>query len=186
MKRLSIMVMSIVILFSLAYAHDGAISLYTDETATDCDANLNIFQSDTVYVLYIRDNGPQLGRALQFRLLSSTASLNVISEAWRPDMILTIGNVFSGISLTATDCLGAQQDNVYIGMVAFLNVGDTDTFTVRVVDDPNAAPDPGIFITLCETGDPMYRVLGGTFVYNGSCNPGVEATSWGAIKSMYK
>jgi len=186
MKRLSIVVVLLVVLFSVAFAHDGAISLFTDETATDCDTDVNLYQSFDVYVIYIKDNGPYLGKALQFKLEKSNPSgLNKINETWIPEIILTIGDVDNGVSLTASDCLGTSSETVYIGKVTYLSLSN-DSMTVKVVDDPNAAPDPGIFITLCEEGDPMYRVLGGTFVLNGSCNVAVEDKSWGAIKSLYK
>ena len=76
-----------------------------------------------------------------------------------------------------------------------LNLSDPDKFTVSVVQTTECALVCGIFIARCGDGHHKVNVIGGTFVFNGDCdnpdNPfgipvGVESSSWGAIKNLYK
>ena len=191
MKKLSMTVVFLLLVSSAIYAHNGAISLYLDETATQCSTTLLSGQAD-IMVLYIRGDGPYLGSGLEFRLLLSSPAAGsgvlFMDPTWSSQIVLTEGDIQTGISLVGSTCLGVNSDIVYIGTVPIFNIGgDSDTFNVRVVDDPNVtSPGPGIYILLCDAHKTKVPVLGGWFVFNGSCNPGVESKSWSAIKSMYR
>lgn len=186
MKKLALSSLLIVMLFGSAVAHDGAISLYTDETITVCNLPLGPFEQTVIGIYYVRDQGFDIGRAAEFRLQSSNPSGIFIDSAWSPLLSASIGDVDNGISLAFSQCLGPDQAVAFIGAVTvFFADVSTVTFTVRVVDNPNAQP-PGIKFTRCDPENTLLSALGGTFVFNGSCNPGVEPKSWGAIKELYR
>jgi len=187
MKKLAIVMTVLMVFSSVSFAHNGAISLYLDETPTDCDYDLAPFLFVDIYILHVKGDGPELGRAVQFRILSTSAALSIGNAEWNPATTLTLGSLTEGISISfGKTCLGQGNDVTYIGKFQVFNTGDSDTARVKVVDDPTDVHNPGIYITLCEENDPKYRVLGGTFVINGSCDPAVEPKSWGAIKSMFE
>jgi len=187
MKKLAIAMTVLMIISSVSFAHNGAISLYLDETPSDCDYDLPLFLAVDIYILHIRGNGPELGKAVQFRILSTSPALQIGNEEWNPAKTLTMGSLTDGISVSfGNTCLGQGNDVTYIGKFQVFNTGDTDTARVKVVDDPTDKTSPGIYITICDENNTKYRVLGGTFVINGSCDPAVEPKSWGAIKSMFE
>ena len=186
MKKLAMSALFVMILFGSAVAHNGALSLYTDASITICNMDIGAFETDTIRMYYVRDAGPNLGNAVEFRLEASIADALFLGTEWNSSINVTLGDILNGITLTAATCLGGSDAVVYIGAIYVMYTGFTsETFTVMVKEDPTADP-PGIFITECIAGNPARTVLGGTFVFNGSCNPGVKETSWGAIKALYK
>jgi hypothetical protein len=188
MKKLAMSALFVILLVGSAGAHNGALSLYTDATITVCNKAIASFETDTIRLYYVRDNGPDLGNAVEFRLETSIAEALFIGTEWNSQINNTLGDITSGISLTAAQCLGADASVVYIGSIFVMYTGfafPAETFTVRVVEDPTSQP-PAISITICDPFQTIQDVLGGTFVFNGSCNPGVQETSWGAIKELYK
>jgi len=169
---------------SAAAAHNGAISLYENAGLTDCDAYLQMFATDTVRVYYVRGQGPELGRSAEFMIdLSTTNALLTPPPVWTGSIILTVGLVESGIYLESSSCLGLGQNVVYLGMIFVLNVGEYGTFYLSVVPHPASG---AIRIGLCDEANTKVSVLGGSFIFNGSCNIGVQETSWGAIKALYR
>jgi hypothetical protein len=138
---------------------------------------------------YVRGTGPDLGNAVEFRLEASIVDAIFLGYEWNSQITVTLGDPLTGTSLTASQCLGANEPVVYIGSIYIMYTGfaspPDDRFTVMVKPDPNAQP-PDILITECIPSQPLRSVLGGTFVFNGSCSPGVKETSWGAIKALYK
>lgn len=186
MKKLAMGALFVMLLFGSANAHQGALSLFTDATLLGCSSPIYSFESDTISMFYLRDLGPDLGNAVEFKIESSSPDMLFIGTSWNSQINVTLGDILTGISLTAAQCLGANEPVVYIGAISMMYTGFTsDPFTVKVVEDPNAVP-PGIYITECDPLNPVYAIIGGTFVYNGSCVPGVKETSWGAIKALYK
>jgi hypothetical protein len=186
MKKLAMSALFVMLLFGSAVAHNGALGLYTDASVTVCNMNIGSFETDTIRMYYVRDAGPNLGNAVEFRLEVSIADALFLGTEWNSQINVTLGDIINGISLTAPQCLGGNDPVVYIGAIYVMYTGfASETFTVMVKEDPTADP-PGIFITECIVGNPVRTVLGGTFVFNGSCNPGVKETSWGAIKALYK
>ena len=185
-KLLSVLTLAL-LLTTQAFAHNGAISLYTDETPSDCDYDLALGLNTYLYVLYVKGDGPILGNAAQWRILISSPQIIIGTAEWRPEIVATLGGLETGISVTASSCLGnPAEDYTYIGRFTVINVGDVDTSTVKVVDDPTDPEKPGVYITICDPDNTKYEVLGGTFIINGTCDPAVEPKSWGAIKSMFK
>jgi hypothetical protein len=196
MKRLlSIMVLALFIPAAGASACDGMLALFADPSGGSCDAQIGFCDPVPLYLLYVRGTGPAMGPAAAFRLLKSTSDVMFLEPEWSGDH-LTWGSLESGMDLafnTGTPgwCSGDAAVS-YVGTIPVLNLGDPDTFTVRVVDQPYYS---GVVIVLCEPGFPKHWVTGGTFVFNGECyspedpfaeNVAVEPSSWGAIKSLYR
>ena len=186
MKRLSLIIAFLLIVSSTLFAHNGALSLYLDETLAQCSANIGPFGTVNLQLLYVKDQGPYLGNAVEFRIMKTNGSEAIFqAPTWNPQIVITTGSIENGISLSAADCMGLNSDVTYIGTIPVMDISDNDTFIVRVVDDPTAVV-PGIYILKCDEAHTKVPVLGGWFVFNGSCNPAVESKSWGAIKSIYK
>jgi hypothetical protein len=160
------------------YGH-GMLALFADPEGTDCDLDIGLYQTKDLYLFYVRGNGPILGNALEFRIRSSTTGAVLLTPEWSGDIALTMGDVNSGISLTGTRCLGITQigdtlDKVYIGKIPTFNISETDTFNMRIVDDPNASP-PGTYITACDRYNTLVDIFGGALTFNGQCNSEVES-----------
>lgn len=187
MKRLALSALLVIMLFGSALAHNGAISLYImDQTVMICNKDIGFLETATISVYYVQDLGYALGNAVEFRLISSNPSALFVAVTWVPEITVTMGDVDNGISLTGASCLGLGQSVVHLGDVdVFLADDQPTTFTARVVDHPGVLP-PGIHITRCNPEQTQVTVLGGTFVFNGSCNPGVQPKTWSAIKELYR
>jgi hypothetical protein len=193
MRKLALSVLAAMLLFSgTAAAHNGALSLYM--TIADpgsppswvCHADIGMLETVAISLYYIKDQGQDLGKAAEFKLLSSDPAAIFISEAWSSLVQLTLGDVDNGISLTASQCMGAGETVVYLGDISvFYTAPAGAAFTVRVLPDPNSQP-PDVYITACDPQNTLIGVLGGTFVFNGSCDPGVQTKTWGAIKELFK
>jgi hypothetical protein len=187
MKKLAMSALFLMLMFGSAVAHNGALSLYTDIALSSCSAAIGPFGQSTFNMYYVRDAGPDLGNAVEFRLEASIPDALFLGTEWTTAIQVTLGDILTGISLTSSQCMGANESVVYIGAITIMYTGfnDAELFTIMVKEDPGADP-PGIYITTCVPGNPMATVLGGTFVFNGTCNTGVQDTSWGAIKSLYR
>jgi len=193
MKRLTLTLIFVMAFFGSAMAHNGAISLYTDETITKCDGIVQLFETFNVNIYYVRDQGQDIGRGAEFRLMKSNPSSVLIQDpTWSTKVAVTLGSLETGISLVSAECMGPGEAVTYIGTVPIMNLGDPDTFTVRVVKHPETIPNPEIRITVCDPANPIAVVLGGTFVFSGdpmnpgSCNPAVRSRTWGSIKALYQ
>jgi hypothetical protein len=188
MKKLGMSALFVMLLCGSAFAHNGALSLYTDATITVCNKAIGSFETDTIRMYYVRGSGPDLGKAVEFMLQASIADALFLGTEWSSQITVTLGDISTGISLTGSQCLGGNDPVVYIGSIFVMYTGfafPPETFTVMIKPDP-AADLPGVDITICDPGNTLANVLGGTFVFNGSCNPGVKETSWGAIKELYR
>jgi len=188
MKKLAMSALFLMLLFGSAAAHNGALSLYTDATITVCNKAIGSFETDTIRMFYVRGTGVDLGKACEFRLEASTTDALFLGTEWSSQIVLTFGDIATGIALTGSQCLGANESVVFIGSIYVMYTGFSfppDRFTVSVKESQSTDP-LAINITECDPGNTIRAVLGGTFVFNGSCNPGVKETSWGAIKELYR
>ncbi len=185
MKKLVLSVLLIMFVAVNGFAHEGTIGLYIDETLSDCDATLGTAVFD-LNLYYWKDQGLDLGNACEFRLVLSSPMAFFQDPTWADNIDLTLGSITTGISLTGTTCLGSGLNVVYLGTIPIFNVGDTDTFYVRVVNHPTAYPNPSIFVTVCDENQTKREVLGGWFIFNGTCNVESEPKCWGAIKNLYR
>ena len=193
----SILVVTLVV--SPTRAHEGMIALYADQTASSCQVDLPEFQLINLSLFYIRGDGPRFGKVCEFRLLKSTDGIQFGSPIWGPEhgTVLTIGNLETGIAIgyhAGEGWCPPDEDTFFMGTIPVMNISDPDTFTVSVVKTLECAPTCGIFTVSCVDGLIIYELIGGTFVFNGTCNSpedpfgtslGVESSSWGAIKKIY-
>lgn len=189
MRKLGMSVLFLALLCGSAFAHDGALSLYLNASATEigpCSAPTTDYGSIDVSLYYIRDNGPDLGKAIEFRLEFSPGLGTVLTTVWNAGFSVWLGDLTSGQVATASQCLGTNESVVYLATFTILDLGSGGgVYTCAVKENPTSQP-PAINITACDPNNTIYQVLGGIFVFNGSCNPGVEASSWGAIKDLYR
>lgn len=188
MKKLALGVLLVMVLSGSAFAHNGALSLYTNQSIARCDSTIGPLSTVTINMYYVKDLGVNLGNAVEFRLINSDPRAIFTNTVWSPAITLSLGTVDAGISLTGPSCLGGTENVTYIGAIDVFWADfatPVPTFTVSVVGDPTADP-PGIYVLQCNPANTRISVLGGTFVFNGSCNPGVQPKSWGAIKELYR
>lgn len=198
MRRFVFCTLFVLFLAGPAAAHDGAIALFSDMAATDCDAVCLPGSAVELYLFYVRGEGPRSGNCFEFRLLSSSDGAILLDPVWPDNYVLHIGGIETGISVchkygTVADWCAPDEALVYIGAIPVMNAGDADSFTVTVVDDPTREWDPAILVIECAPGAPVYHVMGGTFVFNGYCSDaldpvggpvGVRESTWGAIKGQ--
>lgn len=195
MKKLSLLCALLMVVAGTASAHDGAISLYTDESLSSCRMEIPYPPGEygTITLLYVRDQGVAMGSSAEFRIVCTSSLVMFFPPAWEPYITQTIGTIPGDVAITGASQFGCGLDIVKLGSVEIWNVADPDTFYVKVVDTPRGDLEDGIFITACDEWNTEVKVIGGTFVLTGNntnfpavCNVGVESKTWGAIKSMYK
>jgi hypothetical protein len=198
MKRLGLFITLLLVVGTSAGAHDGAISLYADKDLNSCSMDVippTAGGSGTgdVWMLYVKDQGVEMGAAAEFRILCTSATVFFFAPAWEPYITLINATIPGNVSIAGTTQFGCGMDIVPLGSFTVYNASDPDTFYIKVVDNPDSFAGPGIYITACDPDNTEVKVIGGTFVLTGdpdlfpaNCNPGVEAKSWGAIKDMYK
>jgi hypothetical protein len=190
LEKLSLAVAIMMLLASLASAHNGLLGLYTDETATDCDREPILFAPFDVHLIYVRsDGGPDGITAFEFKIEKHDANIIICSATWKQGFI-SLGDVESGISVATEGCYGAGQSCVSLGYMTLFSVVSPlpwDAY-LKVVADP-CALEPGIWVSMCEPGYPLHEVLGGYFQFEEGvcpCPHAVETMSWGAIKSIIR
>jgi hypothetical protein len=181
----------VALLFTVVSAHQGALSLYTDDTIASCSAPLPTpYATADVALVYVKDEGPDLGAAFEFVMYRERSELQVNAINWSGAITVTeCSSPFNLCVGSGASCLGGQGENVvYLGTFTFIWLDFTTPpeFFIEVRENPDALPNPGIVITLCNPQQTPYLVEGGRFVFNGSCDPGVEPKSWSAIKELYR
>lgn len=198
MKKLALLASLLLLIGTAAGAHEGAICLYADTGLNSCSADIvPPAQGGTgtavLWLLYVRGDGVEMGKAAEFRVLCTSATVMFFAPTWEPYITLTSGTIPGNMTLSGDSNFGCGQDVVPLGNFTVFNSADVDTFYVKVVDNPTSVSGPGIYITDCSSQNNEVKVIGGTFVLTGdpvlwpaNCNPAVETRSWGAIKDMYK
>jgi hypothetical protein len=180
-----------------AGAHEGMVTLFADQAGSDCDADLAPGQSIDLYLFYVRGDGPEIGACCAMRLLSSSPNIAMhsFSQAPPPGERLCIGNINDGISFCNHAGQGpwceTGKDVVFLGAITVMNIFEEGPFTITIVGNPDE-PNIHLAITTCDSACSKHAVIGGTFVFNGTCeNPeqgaplGTHDSSWGAIKTFY-
>jgi hypothetical protein len=192
MKRLVLSIVLAVCLASGASAHQGMLALFADTYNRDCHTTLGIGEVGTLYLMYVRDEGPRMGFAFEFRLLKSSSAVAFLTPVW-PTSVPPLGTLETGISVTGSQCF-PDEDYVQLGTIPIMNIADPDTFTVKVVPDQGMIPPPAVLITACAPSNPIHAVLGGTFVFNAGCDRpedpygviAVKQSTWGAVKELFR
>lgn len=198
MKKLTLFVTLLLLVGTTASAHDGAISLYADTGLNSCSMDIippaqGGTGTGVLWLLYVRDQGIEMGKAAEFRVICTSATVMFFAPTWEPYITLTAGTIPGNMTISGDSNFGCGLDVVPLGSFTIFNSADVDTFHVKVVDNPTPVAGPGIYITDCSPQNNEVKVIGGTFVCTGdpvlwpaNCNPGVESKTWGAIKDMYK
>ena len=193
MRNLLLSIALVAFLAAGANAHTGMIALFADTHNHECHTTLGAYQTGSLYLMYVRGDGPRMGQGYEFKLIKSSPDVAFLEPSWPSNIILTLGALETGISLVAAECF-PNLDYVPLGEIPILNISESGTFTVTVVPDPIQIPQHAIVISKCELGAPLHVVSGGTFVFNSGCpdplNPfgalATKETSWGAIKELYR
>ena len=194
MKRLSLFCALLLVVGATVNAHDGAISLYRDATLGSCSMEVTPGSQGTLTMLYVRDQGVDMGSAAEFRIYC-TNSFDIVffTPTWEPYITLIDATIPGNVSIAGASQFGCGLSVVPLGTVRILNAGDIDTFYVKIVENPTSFPVPAVKITACDDDNTEVSVLGGAFALTGDwenypapCNPSVESKTWGAIKSLYR
>jgi len=193
MKSLLFSLVLSVCLAAGANAHQGMLALFADTNNHECHTALGVGQIGNLNLAYVRGDGPFLGPAYEFKLLKSTSGALFMEPIWPSEIVLIIGTIETGISLTAAACF-TFQDCVSLGTIPIYNLSDPDTFTVEVVPDPGQVPQHALVILKCDPQYSIYPVAGGMFVFNAGCHSpedpfgvvSTKETTWGAIKELYR
>jgi hypothetical protein len=194
MRRLLFVMILVLAVAGAVSAHNGVLSLFADQSADECSAELSCCQSVPMYLMYVRGDGPEITSGMAFKLEKSSAGAAFLEPEWPGDFI-QFGSLQDGIDVVVRAgegwCSGAETVS-YMGTIPVVNFSESGEFTVSVVEAPYYG---GVIVALCQQGYPLYHVTGGTFVFNGTCkcpeDPfgeilAVETTSWGGIKSLYR
>ena len=202
MKRIVTLLNLMLFMYSTGIsAHEAMFALYADPSASSCQAILPELTMIDLSLFYVRGDGPAMGPTNEFRIQKSNDDIQIGWPAWSEELglVAVFGSLESGITVAYN--MGEQdrcreEDYVFLAIIPITNISDPDTFTISIVDRPRGKVlQPTISITLCEEPYPIYEVLGGTFVFNGTCaspeNPfqdptPVQSSTWGAIKGLYK
>lgn len=188
MKKLALAGLLVLTCVGFAQAQTTAkLGLYADPNGqlTSCQAPIEIFGTDSIYLYYVKGNGNDLGSGVEFKgVLSNPDAAFSPPPRWTNLIVLSQGDIDNGISLVASACMGVSQSYVWLGRIAVFYGGlDTSTpFTARIMEHPETGE---VRITRCAPGNPIDVVRGSWFVFNGICDLAVVPTSWGAIKSLY-
>jgi len=188
MRRLTLAVLFMMALAGSAFAHNGALSLYVDQTIADCDLAIDPFVETVIQLFYVRGQGPEMGIAAEMKfVLSDAGAIFTKAPTWSSQIVVSMGNETDGYTISGGACLGVGLDVVYLGDVYVFSFGVAN-FTCRVISQvTNEFQTP--VITICDYNNTMVSVLGGTFVFSptpNACNPAVNPASWGTIKSLYR
>jgi hypothetical protein len=185
MRRLMIIGLFVLLSCSHAYGHNGSIGLYADASLNNCSGYYGYYSIDSVYVFYVRGQGPNLGKEVDFRLQLSSPDMTFSQTVvWSPRVKSTVGDIQTGISLRSDICMGMNEAVVPLGLVIIFNTSyEWITSYLSVVPHPSSGM---ISIGECDPPETIVPVPGGVFVFNGACNVGVKTSSWGAIKSLYQ
>lgn len=175
MKRLIIFAVFIVIAVPVE-SHNGMIAFYTDATATSCSTVLPPpYLTANVDLLYIRDVGPKMGRAFEFVLYTSQNQLVVNSVYWSPAFtVIMCDDPFTLCMGAGPGCLSRYDEPIiWLGTFTFMWLEFTTPpeFYIEVRENPDALPEPGIIITMCNSENTAHLVIGHKFVFNGPCDP---------------
>ncbi len=193
MKRLSLFCALLLVVGAAAGAHEGAISLYRDASLASCSMEIIPGNTGDLWLLYVRDEGVDMGSSAEFRVYCTSASIMFFAPTWEPYITLTNGTIPGNMTVSGGSQFGCGLSVVPLGSFTLLNAGDVDTFLVKVVENSSSFPVPAIKITDCTPDNNEVTVIGGIFaltgnwdLYPANCNPAVESKTWGAIKSIYR
>jgi hypothetical protein len=190
MMKLSTALILAMMIASGAVAHEGSIGLYTSQSALDCDVDLNPFIPYDITVMYFRsDGGPDGITACEFKVGGFGATPVSITFTPSPEVSATNGDILTSLAISFSNCVGSGDDLVFIGTISLTLLSPAATFSMNVLPSDNLGKPPySPRATDCGplNDRQIYGLLGGWFTSpDGSCLPGTDEATWGAIKEMY-
>jgi hypothetical protein len=191
MKRMVLIAMGLMLLAGSAFAQpfpglpDTAyVGLFKDVAHTIRSMNYTAippaFQSFTMYIFWLPSN-----MGLQAAEFGISYPLNVLDAVTtkNPLVVLEMGTLKAGISISFAEITGCQTDWVYSHVVTcFLK--DATQSEIMVIPHPTVG---AYQVASCELGYPIYPVKRFTHLYlNWDGGTAVEPKSWGSIKSLFR
>jgi hypothetical protein len=186
MKKVLILAVAIVMCASLVSAQTGGrIGLYSDSPGySDCFLTAALYVPATIYVVH--DLLPQANTS-QFKVVHNWTA-DVIPGAVDFGTNLTLGNIFTGVTVT------------YVGCKALPHLLATMQFTALAVPADcvvqfTVEPDPGAAsgnIVVVDCGNNELIGTGGKLVVNGNADDcpceiiGTEPTNWSKVTALYQ
>lgn len=167
-------------------AQGGHIGLYADTWGTSCafeNASYEILEVQIVHM-----DAPETA-AGQFMLQSGGGFTGVyLGEELSPGVAGGMGNSRTGISIAYGDCYASP---LHIMTVRYIITKPSPKGSyLKIVPDPNAVPEPGIWVVDCSFSE-LLPASGGILIVNEAgafccASTPVVARSWGAIKVLYE
>jgi hypothetical protein len=184
MKKVLILAVAIVMCASLAMAQTGGhIGLYSDTPGySDCNLNEALYANNTVYVVHTT---AAEGNTSQFMVTKTWAAL---AGAVSYFSNLTLGDIFTGITITYVGCKPLPHA---LASITSIPLAATPACTVAFT----VVPDPVLVSGQIEVIDCSNNVLtatGGFLTVNGNgldCPcviVSTEESSWSQIKALYQ
>jgi len=167
MKKLMLVAMVIGSLAISGSAQGASLILFSDLGRTATSAVVPVGGTYNIE-LFLQGDESDLGPAVEFRLVSSSADVQFLGAVWSNEIVLTLGDIVNGISLTSFRCLGYGEygygrNVVQIGTIQVRNNADADTFTVRVAGISDFDP----LGTNCDAAFSAISIPGNEFLFNG-------------------
>jgi hypothetical protein len=174
---------------------DGFVSVYSDESGTNCNVLDGGDGLVTVYVIY---KGPHVTSAVQFKLEQSAgAALTYVGETLPADLP---GGMFGRADIGVSVAYGTCVDPpVRMLDVHYWGLGVSDVCSkLTTIEDPNSVHNEDLIQVVVCDGSDGYSIFvpGGHAVINpdescecdaetGGIPTPVAQTTWGGIKAMY-
>jgi hypothetical protein len=167
MKKLMLVAIVVVSLAISASVQGASLILFSDLGRTATNAVVPVGGTYNIE-LFLQGDESDLGPAVEFRLVSSSADVQFLEAVWSNEIVLTLGDIVNGISLTSYRCLGYDdygygRNVVHIGTIRVSNIADADTFTVRVAGISDFDP----LGTNCDAAFSAISIPGNEFLFNG-------------------
>lgn len=183
MKKALLLVLALgmVMTASLAFAQNGAIILYSDNTTlSSCNipADAGLF-----YVTAVHELHPG-ATASQFKFQNNGTTMIYLADT--NYFSLVIGNTQAGVAVSYGGCLNGQ---IMVVTALYNGIGTSPACSsIEVVPDP-AAPSGNIEAVDCNTtkvfpNGSLLTIKGDLSCPCGEIVP-VEETNWGRVKSLY-
>lgn len=170
---------------ALVCAQGGHIGLYADTWGSNCTFDNKPYAILEIHVVHM--DAPGIS-ASQFSLRDGGGFTGAyLGEELSPHVVGGFGNSQEGISIAYGDCYASP---LHILTVRYLIEGHMPKGSyLKVVPDPHAIPEPGIWAVDCSNST-LLPASGGIVIVNDEgvfcceSTPVVQQT-WGAIKVLY-
>ncbi|MBN1164956.1 MAG: hypothetical protein JXB45_10280 [Candidatus Krumholzibacteriota bacterium] len=191
MKKLTLFVVILALLVpSMTLAHNGSLLFFTDRVnKNDCDMDL-LGMPQTFEMFYYRSSGGPNGiTGSEFKMVLTSPHVYLLGVTWNPLIIISTGDIATGIAISFSSCQGRSEDYVWFGTIEVLwdTVPPTGVAYSGISDMLNPEAPQAPIVTDCdELNHNIYPVSSGFFHFtDGACALSNGDSTWGAIKSLY-